>query len=589
MQQDTLIGQRLDEYHLQALLGQGGSARVYRALDTRLKRWVAVKVIDKPFRADADYTTRFEREARAIAQLDHPNIVGLYRYGESNGLLYMALQYIEGATLHQVLSSYRQEGTFIETEEACRLIGQICAALDYAHSKGVIHRDIKPSNIIVNQQGDAVLVDFGLALLADTRTMGDAFGTAEYMAPEQVTGVSRSTPQTDLYAVGVILYEMFAGRPPFEAKGKRPMDVAEMHVNEPPPRLRTFRPDLHRAVEAVILKALVKIPEARYADGAALSRALNRAVSLTDSLPTASQQAKDLHQTISARVAKEVGQHPLPPLPNQGVDRSAKLHETQPAIPQPPPPRATASKRRDATKLKPAVKTAEPPPAEKKSALFSGKLMAGLLAVLLVLCSLSLWFIFQSPDERQNPVVVQPTSAPTSAPEPTATPQPPEPQLVAGSRRDFSGSPSNGWQYLVSRPNQNNFEAMIFENGEFGQCWYPNRNFNERYVRICENSGHPGNEADIAWRWRSDLNGRVRVVGTARKIDSGGDGVLIQAYHNGQFVDELSLKGGDTDGVRERNWFVVDVAADDTLTFVMKSNGRVENDHTTLNIEIYRS
>ncbi|MCB0163820.1 MAG: serine/threonine protein kinase [Anaerolineae bacterium] len=580
---DTLIGQRLDEYQLQELLGQGHMARVYRALDTRLKRWVAVKVIDKPFRADASYTSRFEREARAIAQLAHPNIVGLYRYGESNGLLYMALQYIEGANLHQVLASYRQEGEFIETEEACRLIGQICSALDYAHSKGVIHRDIKPSNIIVNKQGEAVLVDFGLALLADTRTRGDAFGTAEYMAPEQVTGASRSTPQTDLYAVGVMLYEMFAGRPPFAAN--RAQEVAEMHVNALPPRLRHFRPDLHRAVEAVILQALVKTPEARYPNGAALSRALNRAVSLTATLQTASQQATQLHQTMPERVAKKVGEYPLPPLPTHSANLPPELFETQPAKPQPPPPRATASKRRDATKLKPVVNTGAPPPATKKTTPFSGTLILGSLAGLLVLGSLFLWFIWPSSKESPTPIVVQPSPAPPA----TATPPPAEPQLVADSRRDFSDSPSNGWQYLVSRPNANNFEAMVFEDGEFGPCWYPNRNYDERYVRICENSGHPGNEVDIAWRWRSDFNGRVRIVGTARKIDSGGDGVLIQAYHNDQRVDELRLQPGDTEGIRNQNWFVVDVAAGDTLTFVMKSNGRVENDHTALNIQIYRS
>ncbi|MCB0178645.1 MAG: protein kinase [Anaerolineae bacterium] len=584
MQHDTLIGRRLDEYQLQELLGHGSMARVYRAFDTRLKRWVAVKVIDKPFRADADYTARFEREARAIAQLEHPHIVRLYRYGESNGLLYMALQYIEGADLRQVLTSYRNEGEFIDPDEACRLIRQICAALDYAHSKGVIHRDIKPSNVIVNQQGEAVLVDFGLAMLADTRTLakGSAFGTAEYLAPEQVSGESGSVPQTDLYAVGVILYEMFAGRPPFAAS--RSQEVAEMQVNEPPPRLRHFRPDLHRAIEAVILKALVKTPEARYPTGAALAGALDRAITLTATLPSTSHRTTQLHRTIPERVAQKVGEHPLPPLPTHGAGLPSELIETQPAIAQ-PSPRATAFKRRDATKRKPVVNAAEQPPAEKKRSPLSGGLIIGSLAVLLVLSGLFLWFISRSSGNDQGPVVVQPPPAPTA----TATPAPAEPQLVAGSQRDFSGSPSNGWQYLVSRPNANSFEAMVFEDGEFGSCWYPNRNYDERYVRICQNSGHPGNEADIAWRWRSDFNGRVHVVGTARKIDSGGDGVLIQAYHNGQLVDELRLQPGDTEGVLNRDWFELDVAAGDELTFVMKSNGRVENDHTALNIQIYRN
>lgn len=576
MRDDTLIGRRLDEYQLEKLLGRGGMARVYRALDTRLNRWVAVKVIDKPFRAEADYTARFEREARAIAQFEHPHIVRLYRYGESNGLLYMVLQYIEGADLHHVLATYRREGQFIEPQEACRLTRQICAALDYAHSKGVIHRDVKPSNVIVNQDGDALLLDFGLALLADTHTKGEAFGTAEYIAPEQVHGASRSVPQSDLYAVGLIGYEMFAGRPPFEAKNW--LELARMHVNQPPPRLREFRPDLHRAIEAVILKALAKKPEARYPTGAALADALERVVRLTATQPPPSPR------TIPERVAREMDARPLPPpLPARAANLPPELLDTQPAAVQPPP--AAAPRLRDATKLKPAARPIEPPPpAAKKRSSLSGELIVGALAALVVLSSLILWFVFRPTGDDQNPAVVQPPPAPTA----TATPPPAAPQLVAGSRRDFSGSQSGNWQYLVSRPGANNFTQMVFEDGEFGRCWYPAREYNERYVRICENSGHPGNEADIAWRWRSDFNGPVRVVGSARKIDAGGDGVLIQAFRNGQLVDELRLQPSDTEGVLNRDWFELDVAPGDTLTFVMKSNGRVENDHTALNLQIYR-
>lgn len=574
MHNDTLVGRRLDEYQLEKLLGQGGMARVYQALDTRLNRLVAVKVIDNPFRADSGYTDRFEREARAIAQLEHPHIVRLYRYGESNGLLYMALQYIEGADLHHKLAAYRRAGRFIELQEACRLTRQICAALDYAHSKGVIHRDVNPSNVIINSKGNAVLVDFGLALLADTRTKGDAFGTAGYMAPEQVRGASGSVPQTDLYAVGVMLYEMVAGRPPFEAKSA--MEVAELHVNQPPPRLRQFRPDLHRAVEAVILKAMVKTPEARYPNGAALANAVERAVNLTATKAPASSQAGP------ERVARGTGARPLPPLPARGDTPSPELLRTQPAVAQPPPPQAAAPRLRDATKLKPAVTPVEPPPPAAESR--SPGLILGALAGLLLLSGLLFWFIFRPTGEDQNPAVVQPPPEPAA----TATSPPAAPQLVAGSRRDFSGSQSGNWQYLVSRPNANNFAPMGFEDGEFGRCWYPPGDYNERYVRICQNSGHPGNEADIAWRWRSDFTGSVRVVGTARKIDAGGDGVLIQAFRNGQLVDELRLNPGDTEGVLNRDWFELDVAAGDTLTFVMKSNGRVENDHTALDLQIYR-
>lgn len=125
MADDPLIGQQLDEYRLEDLLGQGGMARVYRALDVRLKRWVAIKVIDTPFRRDSDYTMRFEREAQAIAQLEHPCVVRLYRYGEVDSLLYMAMQYVEGAALDKVLDTYRQDGEFIEPDEAGRIVRDI--------------------------------------------------------------------------------------------------------------------------------------------------------------------------------------------------------------------------------------------------------------------------------------------------------------------------------------------------------------------------------------------------------------------------------------------------------------------------------
>ena len=132
------------------LLGKGGMARVYRAVDVRLGRYVAIKVIDTPFRADSDYTMRFEREARAIGRLEHPNIVRLYRYGEVDGLLYMAMQYVEGTDLHFVLDDYIRDQEVIKPKNASPIIRQICQALDFAHSKGVIHRDIKPSNILIS-------------------------------------------------------------------------------------------------------------------------------------------------------------------------------------------------------------------------------------------------------------------------------------------------------------------------------------------------------------------------------------------------------------------------------------------------------
>jgi eukaryotic-like serine/threonine-protein kinase len=276
--QDNLIGQQLDEYRLEGLLGKGGMARVYRAVDVRLKRYVAVKVIDTPFRAESEYTTRFEREAQAIAQLNHPHIVQLYRYGEADGVLYMAMQYVQGADLATILDSYRQHGELMPPADAVRVIREVCLALDYAHGRGVIHRDVKPSNIMLDKNSRSVLTDFGLSLLSELGTQGEVFGTPHYIAPEQAISSAGAVPQSDLYSIGVILYELFTGRLPFD--GADVMDIAMRHLSESPPLPSTYRADINPELEAVIVKTLAKKPEERFPTGAALSKALERALHL---------------------------------------------------------------------------------------------------------------------------------------------------------------------------------------------------------------------------------------------------------------------------------------------------------------------
>ncbi|MCI0397516.1 MAG: serine/threonine protein kinase, partial [Chloroflexi bacterium] len=308
---DNLIGQQLDEYRLEALLGRGGMARVYRGLDVQLRRYAAIKVIDTPFEDESEYIARFQREAQTIAQLEHPNIVRLYRYGEAVGVLYMAMQYVEGADLFNILQSYHQDGEYMLPEEAARIIREVCLALDYAHGKGVIHRDIKPSNIILNRHGQAFLTDFGLSLLAEAGTLGQVFGTPHYMAPEQAISSASVVPQSDLYSVGVILYEIFTGRLPFNAPD--PLDTAMLHLSEPPPLPRTLRPDLNPELEAVILKSLGKKPEERYQTGAALARALERALRIAP--PSLLQPPATGPLSIPDRVAVEMAANPLPAIP----------------------------------------------------------------------------------------------------------------------------------------------------------------------------------------------------------------------------------------------------------------------------------
>lgn len=313
MTEDSLLGKQLGEYQIEALLGQGGMARVYRAMDVHLKRQAVIKLIDPPSRNDPGYVMRFEREAQIIGRLDHPNIVRLYRFDEQDGWLYMAMQYVEGADLGVVLASYRADQELIEPDDACRIIREICSALDYAHLNGVIHRDVKPANILLDRQGRAYLSDFGLSLITEIGTRGEIFGSAHYIAPEQAISSAKAVPQSDLYALGVILYEMFTGDVPFKAA--TPLDIALLHISESPVPPRQLRPDINPELEAVILKALAKKPEERYPTGAALSDALDLALNARSAATLLAPRSAASRQTIPERVALELGQRPLPPIP----------------------------------------------------------------------------------------------------------------------------------------------------------------------------------------------------------------------------------------------------------------------------------
>ncbi len=337
--QDSLLGTTLDEYQIEMLLGHGGMARVYRGRDTRLGRRVAIKVIDAPLRTDDEYVMRFKREAQAIAKLEHPHIVRLYRYGEAHGVLYMAMQYVEGSDLGYILESYRADQQFIDTDDAAhlvRIIHEIGQALDFAHSKGVIHRDVKPSNILLDQQGHAYLTDFGLALMIEIGTRGEVFGSPHYIAPEQAISSAGAVPQSDVYALGVILFEAFTGQWPFDAEN--PMDIALLHMSEAPPPPRELRPAISPQVEAVILKALAKRPEDRYANGQALATALEAAIKADRPSMTPDAATTLPRRSIPDRIALDMEAHPLPPLPAAVATPRRTRTRPQLVVDAPPPP-----------------------------------------------------------------------------------------------------------------------------------------------------------------------------------------------------------------------------------------------------------
>jgi len=282
---DPLIGQTLGDYVIQDLLGQGGMARVYKGYDSALDRYAAVKVIEPNLLAsedEEDYRQRFQREARSIARLDHPNIVSIYQFGqnETKTLYYMAMGFVDGQNLREVLKKLNQSKKHMNHAYILRVMRDIGSALDYAHQQGVIHRDVKTSNIMLTKSGQAVLTDFGLALNAQEGTLGNTFGSVHYIAPEQALSSKQAVPQSDLYSLGIVLFEMLTGRVPFEDVSA--MSVALKHISDPPPMPSTLNVKISPQVEDVIMKALDKEPRKRFNTGQTFVMALEGAFAVSD-------------------------------------------------------------------------------------------------------------------------------------------------------------------------------------------------------------------------------------------------------------------------------------------------------------------
>lgn len=316
---DPLLGRQIDEYKVEALIGQGGMARVYRARDTRTNRFVTLKILDGAKLAQPDYIQRFHLEAQAIARLDHPNIVSLYRFGETEDSLYLAMQYVEGVSLAGHLRILKDSRQSIDPHGAAGILRDVASALDYAHSMGIVHRDIKPSNILLNEQGRAILSDFGLVLLAGIETEGQALGSPQYVAPEQVDSSGKATHSSDLYALGIVAYEMFVGHPPFQAS--TPLETARMHLTQSPPLPRTERPDLPPELERVLLKAIAKRPVDRYPSGAAFVQAVEEALVVWDETLPASGVAREEATITRALPGRRAVVPYVPPMERGGRRR----------------------------------------------------------------------------------------------------------------------------------------------------------------------------------------------------------------------------------------------------------------------------
>jgi beta-lactam-binding protein with PASTA domain/predicted Ser/Thr protein kinase len=304
-------------YRVEARIGSGGMAEVFRGVDPVLNRTVAIKVLLPQFARDASFVDRFRREAQAAARLNHPNIVGVYDTGADDGTQFIVMEFIEGRTLAEFLST----GGRLTPIQAAEIAQKICVALAEAHAQGVIHRDIKPGNVMVTRDGTVKVMDFGIARFTsgvETAPQTSAvLGTASYLSPEQAQG-DPVDARTDIYSLGTVLYEMLAGRPPFT--GDSPVAIAFKQVNEAPAAPSRLNRDVPPALDAVVMRALSKNPANRY--------------------QSAQEFADDLERVLNGH---EVEATPLLPGGADATQVISRSHSTQ-VLPPPIEPEGSGSK-----------------------------------------------------------------------------------------------------------------------------------------------------------------------------------------------------------------------------------------------------
>jgi serine/threonine protein kinase len=293
-------------YRLLSPLGAGGMAVVYKAQDLALGRLVAVKILREPHTNDPDFLARFQQEARAAANLAHPNIVTVHDFGRDGGRNYIVMEYIEGKDLKTLI----KEGSPFKPDRALDIAIQICAGIGYAHRAGLVHCDVKPQNILVTPDGRVKVTDFGIAKAMASIQPGETtdvvWGSPQYYSPEQAAGEA-PTPASDVYSIGIVMYEMLAGRLPFVASTQQAL--AMMHLRDEPPRLTLFNPSLPEALERVVHKVLAKEPSARYRTADQLGRILisyrERGLELTSGQPATETPAHGIPAVVPP---------PLPPM-----------------------------------------------------------------------------------------------------------------------------------------------------------------------------------------------------------------------------------------------------------------------------------
>ncbi len=406
------IGKSLGgRYRIDELLGQGGMSAVYKAFDPNLKRVVAIKIIHSHLADDARFITRFEEEAKAVAMLRHPNIVQVYDFSHEGDVYYMVQEFIAGETLQQRLKRLRESGRTLGLAEAVQYANQVAQAAGYAHQRGMVHRDIKPANIMIDVHDQAVLMDFGIVKIAGGEqhtATGAVVGTALYLPPELIRG-EVPDPRSDIYSLGVTLFESLSGRPPFEADSA--MTLLMMHLNDPVPDLRTLRPEAEPALGRVIEKAMAKGREQRYQTMEEFATALKA---------TLDSSATVVELPAAGAVISEA---PADSTTQPGLGAVEKNQSTAAIVPP-------AGESAGATQV---AKPQSTPPPPRKSVPLAAWIAGGLVVIALV--ALGIFLVTRGQAAPDLPAVVptetgalaeatgapEPTLAATDTPQPTAT------------------------------------------------------------------------------------------------------------------------------------------------------------------------
>jgi serine/threonine protein kinase len=324
---ENLTGKQFGAYHIVGPLGAGGMASVYKAYQPGIDRYVALKVLPRQFANDPQFFGRFEQEAKVLAKLQHPHILSVYDYGQAEGYTYIVMPFVESGDLADILRGKR-----LSLTEIGQIISQVGDALDYAHAQGVVHRDVKPSNILVDKRGNCLLTDFGIAKILEGSTdsltvTGGVIGTPSYMSPEQGMG-KKLDGRSDIYALGIILYQMVTGEVPFKAE--TPMAVMIKHINDPLLSPRDLNADIPQAIERVTLKALAKQPEDRHETAGEMVKALQQAVTESASTNKMAPVPETLQVTSLSQTAAEP--KPLPDRVNQTVPPASTQKNVTPLM-----------------------------------------------------------------------------------------------------------------------------------------------------------------------------------------------------------------------------------------------------------------